>query len=428
MLSSFYQLSGLCLLACTPAVLAQNAGIFLSTYVAPVNIEEQGPLVPSDYQKYRPIFNDYGFAIRGNTTDGEDFSLWLFMYRQTGVEEVIIDGDIMQLAFQHGHFSGEERQRMHDTPSVNVGQSLEDYYPVGEIKQAQDSKEATWDAGNITLSYDGRNVWRATGTHAGITVDITMKNTTDQYYHIAPFEKLQGCSAKTASENYHCSGKAGGIIHMSATGTIAYNKTVQTLDQAYGVHERIIMSNEVASRVSTSQGSGGSWLHSWGSKFTFFVFGFDAGKGGYATKSMVNIDGESYVSAAFNNQNATLAAKDVWLDPKSHQVTTTAWDVNVFTPVGHLVSAVTGFGRLYYYWVRAGGLIITQQMIAEATATFTYNNGTVVSEKQFAFIEAFRTMYIATPNGSPEVIEMGEMGENADDILRAQQSLLAQEL
>ena len=67
-------------------------------------------------------------------------------------------------------------------------------------------------------------------------------------------------------------------------------------------------------------------------------------------------------------------------------------------PNGRMDSYVTGFGRLYYYWMRKGGLITIYQYLATAETIFTYPNGTSVSETQVAFIEYFRTIYISTPN------------------------------
>ncbi|EXJ90058.1 hypothetical protein A1O3_03126 [Capronia epimyces CBS 606.96] len=378
------------------AVSGQQAAVF-GNEVGPLQLDTEGPLVPDNYSQYHPLFNDYGFVIRGNTSDGQDFSLWMFMYRQTGSEEVILDADVYQIAFIHGHFSADEgeRQQMHDTPFVNTGQNIEDYYDVGTLQSTGNASTVAYSIANTTLSYDGdTQTWRAYGTHAGVTVDITMTSVADEFLHAGSFANLAGCAANTTATNYNCSGIAGGIIHATATGTIAYNGTTTTLDQAYAVHERIIQARTVASRIQNAWGNGAYWLHAWGRHFSFWSF--DADLGSYAS-GMLTIGNRTYVTSGANNPNVTRSQTDEWLDPKSHQLVGTAWRVSIATDLGLLESQVTGFGRLYYYWVRKGGLIITTQVIADAESTLTFKNGSVLHDHQFAFVEAFRTMYIATP-------------------------------
>jgi len=182
-------------------------------------------------------------------------------------------------------------------------------------------------------------------------------------------------------------------VHIKdVTGTFSYNDTTVTVDTAYGVHERIIQAGAVPSRILNCLGNGATWIHGWGETIDNWVFLVDFGP---LTQSLVNIDGET--TSATGIANASITETGHWLDPKSNQLVPYKWHTFAEVENGRMDSYVTAFSRLYYYWMRKGGMIITYQYLADAVTTFTYPNGTIITESQVAFIEYFRTVYISTP-------------------------------
>jgi len=212
-------------------------------------------------------------------------------------------------------------------------------------------------------------------------------------YHAGAWENLKNCSPNTTATNYNCTGDFGGIVHFKdVKGTISFNDTVLTVDTAYGVHERLIQAGEVPSRILNCLGTGATWIHGWGEKLDNWVFNVDFGP---LTQSLVNIDNTSVPNTGI--VNTSMSETSHWIDPKSNQLIPQSWHVFSNNENGRLDSYVAAYGRLYYYWLRRGGLITIYQYLADAETTFTYPNGTQVSEHQFAFVEYFRTIYISTP-------------------------------
>jgi len=278
---------------------------------------------------------------------------------------------------------------MHDTPFVNQGQDIEDYLPVGALKSTANDSLVTYNIANVTMTSTG-TTWQAYGSHAGVSVNITMEVSGQEFLHVGNFSQLSDCPLDTPSANSNCTGSAGGIVHAVATGTISFNDTTLVLDQAYSVHERLIQGGSVPSRIQNSDGIGAFWMHAWGQRLSFFTFTADTQ---YATGE-VTIDGQTYVSSGV--ANTSIETIGSWLDPKSNQLIPYKWTTFAILDFGRMDATVTAYGRLYYYWVRDGGLIITYQFVADAETTFVYTNGTTISEEQPAFIEYFRTFYIQT--------------------------------
>jgi hypothetical protein len=335
-------------------------------------------------------------VIRGNTTDGQEFTLWLFVYRQIGEAEFITDEDLFQLTFIHGNFSPSQKSQMSDTSFVNIGQDVEDYAPIGTLKTEYNQSQVAYTFDNFTLTTLGtgssKKTWEAKGSRGGVAVDLAMEQRGQEDYHAGAFSDLEGCSPNTTSSNYNCTGFFGGIVHMDVTGTLSFNGSTITIDQAYGVHERIMQAGSVPSRIETCSGTGALWLHGWGKQLSYFAFTTDFGP---LAESMVVIGDESFATSGI--QNTSIESTGTWFDPKTNQVNPYKWHAFTNLPNGRMDSYVTSYGRLYYYWLRKAGMILVHQYIADAETTFTYNNGTIVSESQVAFMEYFRTIYISTP-------------------------------
>jgi hypothetical protein len=153
-----------------------------------------------------------------------------------------------------------------------------------------------------------------------------------------------------------------------------------------------MQAGSVPSRIETCSGTGDLWLHGWGKHLSYFAFTTDFGP---LAESMVVIGDESFATSGI--QNTSIESTGTWFDPKTNQVNPYKWHAFINLPNGRMDSYVTSYGRLYYYWLRKAGMILVHQYIADAETTFTYNNGTIVSESQVAFMEYFRTIYISTP-------------------------------
>ncbi|KAL6231978.1 hypothetical protein BDW75DRAFT_243406 [Aspergillus navahoensis] len=377
---------GLYLLGHVGVALAQENFFSSEYYVAPLELEDEGPIVPKDYA--HDLFIDTGFVIRGNTTTGEEFHLWLFWYRQLGEEEFIINNDIMQASLLYGNFSDTDRKRMNDISFINVGQNLEDYHSPDTLQFSQDANHVAWtfEKISITAYKDG---WVVQGSYADVDVDLKIKARGDEFYHAGKFEDLKGCANATTATNYNCSGVAGGIVHVYATGTINGNGTHLTIDQAQGVHEHLVQAYDVPKRVDAGVGRGSLWLHGWGDKFSWWTFTADIGPFGIA---MVNVGNET--SATGGVLNVTIETRNQWIDPKTDQLNPAGWHTTAVFEHGVLEADVQSFGRVYYYWLRNGALLFTNQFTADMTMTWTPHDGEAQTDRGGAFMEYMKNVYV----------------------------------
>ncbi|OCK75644.1 hypothetical protein K432DRAFT_429279 [Lepidopterella palustris CBS 459.81] len=344
------------------------------------SVADEGAIVPENYTK--DLFSDFGFVVRARTDDNEDLLLWMFLYRQLG-QDTVIDDDISQTALLVTNFSTSEKAAgMHDTPYLNKGQNIDDYYSVGSLQNTETPDQSTWSCGGRVLSRSSPPHWKASGTHAGIQVDLDFTQRSDFYYHIAPFSTLKNGE-----------GDAGGIIHLRANGTVTdttKNKTYAFTD-GHAVHERIIMAGVVPARLNYMGGRGSPWINSWGPNFSFWTLDFDTGNDTFSSQLMVSIDNTTLL--AVGSLYAQTSVLDTWFDPKTNQINPRTWKVTAVTEKGVLDATVSAYGRYFYTWVRRGGTILVHCYIADTIATFTRDDGTVVSERQVAMVEYMRTLY-----------------------------------
>ncbi|KAI9743689.1 MAG: hypothetical protein M1818_003005 [Claussenomyces sp. TS43310] len=383
------------LLVLARAASGQSGSSVFANFVDPPSVADEGFRIGDNYSL--PVFNDFGFVVRGNTTSGEDFHLWMFMYRQQDTAEFIINEDICQTSMVHGVFSSTPKpgvstsadaQTMHDTPFVNKGQDIEDYQPIGTLRTSESATQKNW-------TFEGRvftsapPLWKAQGTHGGVQVDLDMRQRGQEFYHAGLFSDLSDCAANASSANYNCSGSAGGIIHLDVTGSIVVGNDTLTIDTAYAVHERIIQAGSVPSRLASASGDGSNWLHGWGKELSYFAF--TAAQGPYAI-GMLNADNRTTVTSGATN--VTIAETAHWLDPKTNQLNPYQWQTTALLSAGRLDSTVTAFGRSYYLWVRNGGTVLVHQFVANCVSTLTRPDGSTLTEDGVAFLEYMRTLYV----------------------------------
>lgn len=95
---------------------------------------------------------------------------------------------------------------------------------------------------------------------------------------------------------------------------------------------------------------------------------------------MVNIDGE--LAVVKGPDKAWVEEIGRWLDPHTNQLNPCKWKIHAITDKGRLDAVVTAYGRAYYQWIRMGGTLVVHQFLADAEATFTRTDGTVITSKQ----------------------------------------------
>lgn len=95
---------------------------------------------------------------------------------------------------------------------------------------------------------------------------------------------------------------------------------------------------------------------------------------------MVNIDGE--LAVVKGADKAWVEETGRWLDPHTNQLNPCKWKIHAITGKGRLDAVVTAYGRAYYQWIRMGGTLVVHQFLADAEATFTRTDGSVVASKQ----------------------------------------------
>ncbi|KAF2802331.1 uncharacterized protein BDZ99DRAFT_483059 [Mytilinidion resinicola] len=326
-------------------------------------VPQDGPIVPDNYTK--DLFSDFGYVVRARTDSEEDLLLWLFLYRQS--------------ALLVTNYTGPEKEIMHNTPFLNKGQNLDDYYSPGSLQWNETKDEVTW-------KLDGRELassppyYKARGEHGGIEVNLDLVQWSDLFYQIGPFTEVN-------SEG----GGAGGILHLKASGTVTANNITYTISEGYAIHERIITAGVVPARLQYMGGRGSPWFNSWGKQFSFWTMGTDIGNDTQSIQMFINIDNQTIIVE--EPLYAQINALNSWFDPKTNQINPSKWKITSITELGTLDATVTAYGRYYYTWIRRGGTILVHSYIADTVATFTRKNGTVVSEKQVSMVEYMRTLY-----------------------------------
>jgi len=321
------------------------------------------------------VFNDYGFVVRAKAESGEDIHLWLFTYQLKG-PEAIIDGDVTQTLLVFGNFSDKEKETISDNSYINKGQNLDDYLPPGTINIKEEKDQVTWSHAGRT--YIGKPpIYELSGVHAGVKVDLQFKETGAALFHHGRFEDLPPKE-----------GDAGYLVHTKVTGTIEVQGKTLKIATGYGVHERIFTFGVVPPRIDYMKGRGLNWAHGWSEEFSWYIMSGDIGPFG---KGFVNIDGELLVVQGVDK--AWINEVDHWLDPKTRQLAPYKWNIWLATSKGRLDIAVTGYGRAFYTWTRAGGTLVVNQYVCDAVSTFTRTDGTVIKAKQMASLEYMRTLY-----------------------------------
>lgn len=320
------------------------------------------------------LFNDSGFVLRARAETGEDVQLWMFFYQQRA-KEVIVDGDLVQTSLIVNSFTPAERQQMHDTPFINKGQSLEDYFKPGMMKIVESPREVRWSLGGREMICT-EGAWQLRGDHAGVRTDIRFTPRGPGFFHVGRFEDLKA------------QGAAGYQAHMDAEGEIVVDGRVLKV-KGYAVHERILLSfPTLPPRLKKNRGAGSNWMHSWGPEFSFYVL--NAVEGGHAT-GMVMLGDKLFPTSGLDKIKVT--ELDHWIDPKSRERVPRKWHIAMQTPEGDLDATMAAYGRAYYYWLRLGGLMIVHQFMAESEASFTPRGGQPIHSQHLAHNELMRTFY-----------------------------------
>jgi len=344
-------------------------------HVGPTTLDYERALTKGRLGAGKDIFNDLGFVIRGKAESGEDVHLWMFIYETKG-PEVIIDGDLTQTLMVYGKFSDEDKKSIRDAPYINKGQNIDDYEKPGSMKIEESSDKVIWSNAGRTMECTPP-LWKIGGTHAGVKVDLSFKQTSDAFFHCGTFESLAPDS-----------GMAGYVLHGRASGTIEVDGKVLKMVNAHGVHERIFMSNTVPRRVDYMGGRGEQWVHGFGEEFSWYMLTADVSG---SSTAMVNIDGKLHTVTG--KKDAWTHEIGYWHDPKTNQTNPHKWESFIITDVGRLDATVTAYKRGFYTWIRRGGTLVVHQYVADCKATFTKTDGTVIESNQVASFEYMRTLY-----------------------------------
>jgi len=220
-------------------------------------------------------------------------------------------------------------------------------------------------------------LWHVGGDHAGVTTDITFKETSPGFFHLGPFENLPKAG-----------GMAGYIMHGRVEGTIKA-KGKEYKFKGFGVHERIIQCGIVADRTEYMGNRGLNWIHGWSEEFSWYCFQGDAGDNQFT--GIINIGNESF---PVSNAEGGIEEVATWLDPKSLIMSPYRWKIWMNTEKGRFETYVWGYGRGYYTWIRKHGTMVVNQYLADAKSKFTFKDGRVIeAPNQMGMIEHMRTMY-----------------------------------
>jgi len=357
----------------TPAPGKVDQSVLFQMVSQPIKLSDEGANTRGREQM--ETFNDSGFMIRARAETGEDIQLWTFLYQQRS-SEVIINGDLCQTCLIVSDFPADEQSTMHDTPFLNKGQSVEDYYKPGDLKITETPSKVTWSLGGREIIAT-KDLWEIKGTHNGVRTDLRARPLGPGFFHVGTFEKLGK------------QGAAGYQAHMAIEGEIEAKGKVYKIT-GYAVHERIYIAfPTIPPRLEKNRGGGSNWLHCFGPEFSFYIL--NASVGGHAT-AMVQAGGKQYLAGGDANIRTT--PTEYWIDPKSAQRVPCKWDIWIKTSDGSEMKATAvANGRSYYYWLRRGGLLTVHQFKGDSEATFTMADGKVLRSKQFFHNEFMRTYY-----------------------------------
>jgi hypothetical protein len=76
-----------------------------------------------------------------------------------------------------------EKQFMHpDCPSVNKGQNIENYFPLGSIKWTENTDDIKWELGG-RVHWSAPPEWRVSGDHAGVKLNLQFAQYNLAFYH-----------------------------------------------------------------------------------------------------------------------------------------------------------------------------------------------------------------------------------------------------
>ncbi|MBI4578396.1 MAG: hypothetical protein HY718_01745 [Planctomycetes bacterium] len=249
---------------------------------------------------------------------------------------------------------------MHDNDFIATGSNLRDHQP--------DTLQIREEADRVTWSIKGRDftgeppIWRLSGSHAGVTTQLTYKALGPALWCWGPFARLSA------------GGRAGYEQLCTVEGTVQVDGKTYEIKNGYGVHERheAAWTDTGDYMVDDIMGRGLYWQFGFSPEFSYYALTRERHPNfGYAV-----IDGEVYAST----DPKKVQTEDVafWDDPRTGFHVPYKWHTWMQTDDGIMDVHYTAYARACNVWVRPKGYCIYYWFLCRGSGSFRFADGRVV--------------------------------------------------
>jgi hypothetical protein len=316
-------------------------------------------------------FGDHvGIGIFGRVGD-KDILFVCTIYHIGGRAWGIRDGAVMQTSLLVSPNNGDRTMRDNDF----VANRLDPIKSFDGFEITETDKSVTWKAGQRQIVCRPP-YWDVQGTHMGVDVNLVIAGDGPSVPYHGTWDKLGE------------TGVAGNEQLGTATGSITYQGTTYTLDEAWAVRERTCLGKDhnVPKLLSAKAGYIWGWVFSDMLKVFCFAQG---GSGHFAGRVFIDngiID--------FGAEHTTVEAVDSWTDPRTHSQQATAWTVVMASEKGRLELDVRTWSRYLFGFHLVDAYTTHCGALGRTSGRFTFPDGRVVSvhDKIAYFEEGFSTV------------------------------------
>ena len=301
-----------------------------------------------------------GYVVLART-EHADLLLWMAVYAITGrgAGQWIVDDGRMHGTLLLVVPKGDTRP-LHDNDFARTGMHFSQFLSPSDHHIEVGDASAEWRVGNRRYLWEPP-VWRVTGEHAGVDVDLTFERAGAPQWRWGTPDGL----ASTDSAGYE--------VGVTVNGTIAAGGTTYEIVDAPGFHERPSV-GETRDVVRELLG---------GAEFTaaqFFTDDLKVALSSHSGRSIkmgsVELGDRVFEFAPFAGKGqASFEILERWHDPRCGLFVPTRWHVTLASPDGLLDVEITARARGYFHYLTAGGTMILMWLLARADGVFATNDG-----------------------------------------------------
>lgn len=321
-----------------------------------------------DYRDHRKLaltglnlWENHGWMV-WDQVDGEDLLLWLSPYRIVGAHPdspfAVHDVALSQTMIVRSSYEGNERRKMHDDLFLAVGYDLGDHLSGDALQIEVDEKKAIWRIGDRNF-IAAPPVWRITGSHVDVEVDLTFEPTGPAIWLTDP--------AKTIEESQD----RWFLLFARARGRVVHRGQLFTID-GYAAHERHVHCGTIYNPVRLLSARGATF-HCLATKDKQLVICSRPSLGLAWARLMSQ---GHVVDFSTPLHSSTIIEADFWVDPQSRIQVPCSWHSRFQGPSGWLEVTGHAFSRGYYLWPHFKfGCTVAYWWLGEAELSYELASG-----------------------------------------------------